>query len=682
MKTMNNKLDINDLNVISENKVFSQDPFIVDISEKKLELEFKSIGDFEWRDDDFLIIDMEFEGTSRTFLNFDFYIGETKRVHIDYSVIPNHRIKVAVSMNDLKVDKWFLKPQPGNFKGHSYGIETHISKINRVVIYTSYIRNAGKFTIYDAYISKELPDFTVTGNIMVDKFGQNAACEFNGKFHSEEELVIFLKSQHEKALKSEGYKNPDWNKYGGYKKLKFDKTGYFHTHFDGNRWWLVDPDGCAFLSNGICYGNRMGVHGFIDGMENLFEWLPEYDDTKYKQAWTTADNIPEFVKRNGEEVGKTRRMFNFGRANMIRAFGNDWWNKWVEINSARLREWGFNTISVCVNNYFDENVYEYLKKAKIPYTWTLKNFPKTKKMIYRDFPDVFSPEYKELCLEFAKQLEPISDDPYMIGYFINNEPEWSAEDLNVAERLLVSKEDLYSKKEIVRFLKEKYKDVEQFNNVWGLGISEFDDLLSSIDEELLKKDEIIADLEEFKYIMISAYNEIPAKAVKKYAPNNMCLGMRYPFLKEGDFAGGEFYDSFSFNCYKRNPEKLFNMANNGTKIPFMIGEWHYGSWETEYLCTALIACVDEEERGKACSNYIKKSYSNYQLIGAHYFEFNDQPLLGRFDGEAMPHGIISVTNRPHEKCLEFFAKANYQIYEIALGIDDIPIYDVQFKEIF
>lgn len=83
-----------------------------------------------------------------------------------------------------------------------------------------------------------------------------------------------------------------------------------------------------------------------------------------------------------------------------------------------------------------------------------------------------------------------------------------------------------------------------------------------------------------------------------------------------------------------------------------------------------------------CFNYIKKSFANPQLIGAHYFEYNDQPLLGRFDGEAMAHGLITVTNRPYEVCLSYFTKANAQIYEIAQGTDDLELYEVEFLPSF
>ena len=111
-------------------------------------------------------------------------------------------------------------------------------------------------------------------------------------------------------------------------------------------------------------------------------------------------------------------MFNFARANMIRAFGPDgWWEAWHTINTARLRRWGFNTIGVGVNNYYDERVMEYLEKARIPFVWTLKEFTQTEEKIFRDFPDVYSDEYRQAAKRFAtEQLSPFKGNPYPVSY--------------------------------------------------------------------------------------------------------------------------------------------------------------------------------------------------------------------------------------------------------------------------
>src|ERR1035437_3958457 len=42
-----------------------------------------------------------------------------------------------------------------------------------------------------------------------------------------------------------------FDKYGGWLKLKGTKTGFFHTQQIGGRWWLVSPEGNAFFMKGV-----------------------------------------------------------------------------------------------------------------------------------------------------------------------------------------------------------------------------------------------------------------------------------------------------------------------------------------------------------------------------------------------------------------------------------------------
>ena len=59
---------------------------------------------------------------------------------------------------------------------------------------------------------------------------------------------------------------------------------------------------------------------------------------------------------------------------------------------------------------------------------------------------MFSKEYRNNAERFAReQLSPFLGNPYMIGYFINNEPEWRFQKVNLAERAFASREELESR---------------------------------------------------------------------------------------------------------------------------------------------------------------------------------------------------------------------------------------------
>ena len=686
MYTKQSEIGFRDMTVLGETLVCATEPLTFSVSDGRL-MRFSLCGGgaYRWKESQYLSLEVELRATSRTFIEIAFFSGERQLVRMNYSIIPNKRVTVTFALSDLQCDHWFLTPHPGNLKGHLSGRPAKLDEIDRVTVTSTNTRDGETLTLYRMWISDTLPEFHIEGTPVVDRFGQNNGWDWSGKIHSEEELIAFLHREYRNSLKQNGYGNPEWDRFGGWKKLRFDATGYFHTHFDGSRWWLVDPDGYAFLSNGVVYGTRMGVHGFVDGMTDLFEWLPEETDPHWRDAWTTANQIPEYVKRNGEEAGRTRRMFNFARANMIRAFGDEWWDAWVTINSARLKKWGFNTVSVGVNNYFDERVEDYLAKAKVPYTWTMKRFPKTKKMIFRDFPDVFSPEYAELCRVFAEQLRPFSDDPYMIGYFITNEPEWMvARGVNLARQMFLSDRKTESRKMAVKFLSEKYRTIDALNRAWGQSFHGFDDFLLPRTESELQSAAAEEDICAIRDLLIAEYNRVPNEEIRRVDPNHMSLGMRFAGIQEkSDFSGAENGEVFSFNCYKKDPNERVELVNRYLPgKPAMIGEWMFGASDESLFCSALITLPNQTERGEACRRYLERVFANPQMVGAHYFEWNDQPLLGRFDGEAMPHGLITVCNQPKETVVAILTEVNERLYDIAIGASPETPAELHFQPSF
>ncbi len=634
-----------------------------------------SMAGVNWTEHRYFIVDMLADMDAQALINVFFEktapMPDEERGTILYEMLPTRRVKLAVDLQDLKSDHFFLLTLPGMLKGRIRSNPSAIGEMKAVelLIRPGYSHVFKSFTIFEAYLCDSLPDMKVIGEPMVDELGQWTMKEWSTKAHSVEEMVAYLHQEYARAKVDNSYP-VGWSRYGGWEKLKFDATGFFHTHYDGTRWWLVDPDGYAFFSNGMCYGSRMGVHGFVDKMENLFSWLPGPEDSTFQEAWTTADQIAEFVKRNGAKAGEGRKMFNFARANMIRSFGKEgWWDAWVKINVARLKRWGFNTIGVGVNNYNDERVMDYLEKAKIPFVWTLKNFPLTDDLIFRDFPDVYSEQYAQRSKVFAEtQIAPFVGNPYMIGYFINNEPEWKFQvSINLAERVFAHQKKLASKGALISLLKEKYVTIEALNHAWKRSFASFDDLCTPFEHADQFSPQACEDMNFLREKLLEKYAQVPQDALRRIDPDHMNLGLRYSKISEREIAGSNFFEVLSFNCYFPSPLESLNIASNAIDMPSMIGEWHIGGADKGLLSCGLLASATQEERGVACEYYMQAAMCHKNCVGIHYFEMNDQPLLGRFDGECMQHGVIDVCNRSYDELVAHFEATNHRLYDFVSG---------------
>lgn len=609
---------------------------------------------------------------SALFLNVDFYKkGEdTVSNSFLYRMIPSRKVALDCEFHYLDSSSFFFEPTPGVTKAQCRGREADISEMGRMVIrirspFCTYFNSV---TISGIEFTDEGKRFDIIGEPMVDSMGQWIQENWPNKMASEKEMVAYLHAAYDEAMTSGGY--PDgFDHFGGLTALTFDKTGFFHTAKKDGRWYLVDPDGHGFFSNGICYGTRMGVHGFIDGMQSMFEWLPDENDPEFVASYTKAANIPEFVKRNGKEAGEKRMMFNFARANMIKAFGKDeWWARWCDMNTRRIKSWGYNTINVGVNNYEDEGVHEYLQRAEIPFVWTLKNFPLTTMRVFRDFPDVYSGEYEQKAEAFAtEQLAPFLKNPYMIGYFITNEPEWRFEEVNLAECVFASRQPLACKTAMINHLREKYGTISALNESWGSNYNAFEELLQPEKELNLKYAGAADDFDEMHRILIYRYETVVHDALKKVDPDHLDLGMRYSSTGKRVMSGCEIHDLFSFNCYNVTPEKALETSAEVADMPMIIGEWHIGCENNGKLIGGLMAAKSDEDRGKALSNYMQIAMSHKNCVGLAYFEYNDQPLLGRFDGECMQHGLIDICNRPYETVIRYVKEAGLRMYDYKVG---------------
>ncbi len=480
---------------------------------------------------------------------------------------------------------------------------------------------------------------------VIDPFGQRTGKTWPGKINSGQDLIS-LNLELEKAVADSEF-NSGFSKYGGWKAKRFGASGFFRTEHDGRRWWLVDPDGYAFLSVGVdCM--RSTSSGPVNGIEDLFEWLPEKDDPVYAES----------VSGNGPAVN-----FDFYKANLIRAFGKEWKTRWSRMTAGMLKSLNVNT----VGNWSEIN---FAKENKLAYVLPLNRFPGTRTYIYRDFPDVFSDEYRKNSEEFARQLIEYKDDPYLVGYFLRNEPQWAFGYHNLAYEMFATTGQSATRDEFTRWINSKYKnDIASFNKAWNLELGNFEELKAIVlkDYPSVQAD---SDFYAFTTIMVKRYVDIPCDEVAKVDSNHLNLGMRYAWISSDLlYKAGERFDVFSINGYGYDPPATAEIARISRK-PVMIGEFHHGAVDRSLPATGITGVISQDERAAAYRNYIEQGFARPELIGMHYFQWVDQPYYGRFDGENYNIGVVTIQNIPYPELSEAMRITNERIYRVGEGLEE------------
>lgn len=607
----------------------------------------------------------ECDGTSALGISLLFWsknnTGQRPDLTIAEGIFPGVPSRRAIPMKLLSEGRGTPKT-PGSLISFAFGAGLHLDEWSRFAISVNdfYGSENRTVTLSDFQFTEQEPDYPVGNQIVVDEIGQWKQASFKDKFTDASKMIEYL--QAEASLDIPERETDKLSHFGGIKEKQFEATGFFRTQRDSDRWFLVDPEGYAFYSMGIDIIGQ-GIGGNVEGIKALHEWLPSEADAKYSDSWTKADYIQDIRSETGFS---TRNLFDFGVANLTKAFGEEWHENWSKITARRLIEWNVNT----VGNWSDQ---VFAQKSKTPYVRNMESFPTTEKRIFRDFPDVFSTEYQERCNEFAMQLASSKDDPYLIGYFMNNEPGWAyIPELNLAERLLVQEDGFASKDTLITFLSEKYNmDIVAFNKAWSSEYADFKELNQPIRRAAELSEQANTDLKEFSKLMLEEYIRVPAFAAKKIDSKHLNLGIRWAssaLKQKWRFAGSKYLDVFSMNNYTDDPtERLDIAAEMSGDMPVLIGEFHHGAMEGGHPTYGARWTKTEADRAIAYRYYAERAASHPNSIGIHYFAFHDDPVLGRFDGESFHQGFVTMTHRPYTDFVQGYQKANDGLYEVLLN---------------
>ncbi len=478
---------------------------------------------------------------------------------------------------------------------------------------------------------------------LLDAWGQSTLSDWQGKTPNEESLVKRLQQQLADVDLSAW---PDaFSAYGGARELRFKATGFFRSHHDGRRWWLVDPEGHAFWSAGLdCVRSTIGTN--ISDLKDALEWSPE--------------GKPGFEAAVGERNGAME--VDFFRSNLIRAFGPEQWKtNWEKLALADLKRFGFNTMA----NWSE---WEVAQEAGFPYVrplqWPVQGSELAPR-IFRDFPDPYDPAFSTEAAAYAQQLEPTREDPALLGYFLMNEPTWGFASMTPAEGMLFQTSGCEARNRLVDFLRKRYS-LETLRESWGESV-DFEKICRGRWQNPLTP-QARKDLEDFSTLLVSELFTVLSEACRKVDPVHLNLGARYHRVPP-DWAlpGMKSFDVFSINCYRETVDPVLAEACEKLQMPALIGEWHFGALDVGLPASGIGRVASQEDRGKAFRVYTEHAAAQAWCVGVHYFTYADQSALGRSDGENYNIGFVDICLQPYAALRDAARKSHEGLYDVATG---------------
>ncbi len=576
-------------------------------------------------------------------------------------IFPNYQTRISLGFEELACKNGFLPRTPGKLKTVAAGLPIAPNEISAVYIGARACHVPQVIELSNLFLSDREPDYPMQNTKMVDALGQWTQKDWPGKMHSVEEMVRALQSELTAPTLPP---IPRRNKWGGDLDRKLTEgTGFYATYKDkNNKWWLVDPDGYAYFVMGLEMV-APGSSGVVNEWRDAYTWLPEKEG-EFAAAWSEMRGDPTRARRvaYSEDV-------DFAKINLIRAYGQDWERKWAELTIARLDAWGINNVGVSGSPKGRLMASPLGKYRQYPCFHFVGNYPCTRATIFRDFPDVFSKEYEEAAANYAANLETIKDIPYIVGYFMTNEPEWAfIEDLEISEMLLAHPEHLATKDVFIAFIKACYATIDAFNSAWNLQLSSFDGLLHPIADARRLSETARKDLDAFSRIMIEQYIKVPALKCKEVDPNHLNFGMRYPYIAYANqTAGHQYLDVFDINDYRYDPKDYINWIGSLVDMPVMVSEFHHGSLDRGLPVTGIRGVRTQEERGVAYRYYVERGASTDYFVGSVYFVFSDQPILCTTYQENYNIGFVDICQMPHTEITNAVRETAMAVYDVHAG---------------
>ncbi|MEI7828234.1 MAG: hypothetical protein WCI31_00620 [Prolixibacteraceae bacterium] len=513
-----------------------------------------------------------------------------------YRDLPGAAVDLAATYNQARYTGWI---NLGGKRGALKGIDSIGIRMNAPI-------NNPAIELKSIALAVEDPGDQYLGDQpVVDEFGQWNLGDFDNKVKSLDQLRKEWDAEDAEVVTTKPY---NYSKFGGYLPAKAKATGFFYTKKIDGKWWFVDPEGCLFLSVGVdCVSPGGGGNARdIDKRAHIYKELP-----------------PAGIGSNPRRPNSA----SFGNWNLFRRYGESYPEKSRELIIKRMDKWGLNTIC----NWSSAEVMALNKKA---FMLQLSNLGIEGGMM--GLPDIYSPDYQAALRDaLFSQLRSNKDNPWLIGYFVANEPSWLGQEARLCG-LILSGNDRPIKAELQKFLADGDTPEKR---------------------------------KQFIYKTFRSFLQIVNKEVKVVDPNHLNLGMRFGHVPEKEILDicKDVFDVFSFNCYDLYPKKEFmDQILVGTGLPMIIGEYHFGTVDRG-MAQSLWQVNSQKERGVAYSFYTETAYSHPGLIGTAYFQWCDQDLTGRRDGENYNCGLIDVTDRPYPYQVEAISKTAKNLFDIHNG---------------
>ena len=361
---------------------------------------------------------------------------------------------------------------------------------------------------------------------------------------------------------------------------------------------------------------------------------------------------------------------------------------WAEETLGRLRSWGFNNLGAASD-------VELCGRQGLSHVATLrlgqdfaKGDPDRSILPYGNapgtaLPNVFHPDWPAFCEARAEELcAAVRDDPWLLGWFLDNELAWGARRGQPAtglyEAVAALPPEHSARKALKAFLANPSHAEPQ--SMQSLGEADSQTLGVSACSATPRDVSVLPLATKLAFLRHYArtYFETACAAVRRHDPNHLILGCRFAGLENAHPVvweeAGRFCDVVSVNVYPWADldrgvildEKCgvpvaerFGKYGGYAGKPLFVSEWSFPALDTGRKCLvgAGQRVPTQEDRAEAAALFLRTMRDDPHVVGCDWFMWCDRPAAGssKWNPEDCNYGLVNESGEPYAGLVRAFA---------------------------